>query len=148
MDDANAGREVIHAEYRFLAKLNRAGRTAEQVVAAIDRLGPSITGVPLRVIDFGSGGGAVAARLHEVSVRMGKPLAVTASDQSPVAVEYAAAHAGGRYDTIRADLLDSPFRRHGFDVAHCSLVLHHLCDADVVRALRSMADAASELVIW
>lgn len=148
MDDANAGRDVIHAEYRFLAKLNRLGATAEHVVGEVARRGARSDGVVTRIVDFGSGGGSVAARLSEVAVCRGEPMAVTASDRSPVAVEYASARADGRYETVLADLLDSPFAPAAFGVSYCSLVLHHLPDPDVVRALRAMADAASDLVIW
>ena len=148
MDSADAARDLIHAEYRFLERLNRVGRTAEHVLSEVDRRCPARARGDLNVVDFGSGGGAVAARLHDVGARAGRQVRVTASDRSAVAVEYAQSRSNGRYASVQADMLHSPFTRGAFDVASCSLVLHHLSDEDVVRALQGMAAAAGELVVW
>lgn len=150
MDDPEVDPEVIHSEYRYLSKLNRAGRTAEALFAEIASRGCCSKAENLRVIEFGAGGGDVAARLSTLAAERALPIEILACDRSPVAVEYAAARSAGRYRTKVVDVLvpEHAVVPASYSVAHCSLVLHHFNDEDVVRALASMASAASALVIW
>ena len=122
MDNADAACELIHAEYRFLERLNRVGRTAEHILSEVGRRCPARARGDLNVIDFGSGGGAVAARLHDVGARAGRRMRVTASDRSAVAVEYAQARSNGRYASVQANVLQSPVPHGAFDVAACCSV--------------------------
>lgn len=150
MDDPAVDQEVIRAEYRYLARLNRAGRTAEHLLEELFRRGVAGGSRSIGIIDFGAGGGDVAARLSTVASVRHVQVDVLASDRSSVAVGYAAARADGRYRTKLIDVLvsEDAVAPGSFTVAHCSLMLHHFDDEAVVRALVAMSAAASELVVW
>jgi len=149
MDDGAAPDGLIRAEYRYLSRLNRVSRTAELALEEIRRRVPRASAESIRIIDFGSGGGDVPRRMTELAADFGLRATVFASDRSDVALHHHRAVGEGT-EFVAADVREAaesvPSR--SMDVAHASLVLHHLSDEDVVRALRSMAAVSRELVLW
>lgn len=150
MDDPSAGADVIRSEYRFLARLNRATRAVESLAEEIERRGLHRGGRPVRVVDFGSGGGDIPRRLVAQARRRGWEVQALCTDRREPGPGPSARSPGEPLEFRRLDVLEGPERlgRGGHDVAHASLVLHHLGDRDVVRALRAMADVATGLVVW
>lgn len=150
MDDPSAGPDVIRSEYRFLACLNRATRAVESLAEEIERRGLHRPGRPVRVVDFGSGGGDIPRGLVTRARRRGWESRVLCTDRREDGPGVRSAATGEPLEFQMLDLREAPDRlgRGAFDVAHASLVLHHLGDADVVLALRAMADVATGLVVW
>ncbi len=105
---------------------------------------------PLRILDVACGGGDVAQRMARQAQRAGIAVHVAGCDINPVAIAHAraAAPAWGTENVsfFQHDALNDPLPE-GYDVITSSLFLHHLDNADVERMLRSMASAASRLVV-
>ncbi len=150
MDGDQPSADLMHAEYRFLRRLNAIGRTAGYLLEEIRRRGVAQDDRSLKVMDFGSGGGDLPRQLLSLAKDRGVGIEAVASDVSAIALEYASAHAAGRYGVVQADVRDAERSVHekSCDVAHASLVLHHLSDEDTVRALASMARVSRRLVVW
>jgi heme exporter protein A len=100
---------------------------------------------PLQVIDLGSGPGDLAKVAIEMARRRGISMQVTCVDRiTPPTVR------DGHPTVLVMDLFDAPtaLGTGTFDVAYASLVLHHLSDADVQRALFVMSSLARHRVVW
>ena len=150
MDGDQPPTDLMYAEYRFLRRLNTFGRTADYLLDEIHRRIPPGGDEVLQIMDFGSGGGDIPRHLMELADDRGMRLEAVASDVSGIAITYAAERAVGRYRVVQADVraAEQAVPQGSCDVAHASLVLHHLSDQDVVVALRSMAGVARRLVVW
>jgi 2-polyprenyl-3-methyl-5-hydroxy-6-metoxy-1,4-benzoquinol methylase len=104
---------------------------------------------PLRVLDLASGGGDVVCGLARRARRAGLTLDIHGLDRSPVAVETAIATARKQAVVARfevGDVLAGEWPE-GIDVVMCSLFLHHLEEADVVRLLQRMRESAAQAVL-
>jgi 2-polyprenyl-3-methyl-5-hydroxy-6-metoxy-1,4-benzoquinol methylase len=104
---------------------------------------------PLRVLDLASGGGDVVCGLARRARRAGLTLDIHGLDRSPVAVETAIATARKQGVAARfavGDVLAGEWPE-GIDVVMCSLFLHHLEEADVVRLLQRMRESAAQTVL-
>lgn len=150
MDDARVDQGVLAAEYRFLSRFNRATAAANELLRTVQqRLGPASSSFSL--VDFGAGGGDIARELVRLAQQHGVACSCLCVDISEQAVNYARQHSTEPSISFQvADLLQgsSVLGQGAADVAHASLVLHHLEDAQVVRALSEMAKVATRLVVW
>lgn len=79
------------------------------------------------ILDVGSGAGDVAHALVRDGRRRGVALQVTCLDRSPAMLELARARAGGdeRLQFILGEGERLPFADRSFDLALCTLALHH-----------------------
>ena len=138
----------LHA-LQGLARINWWSGSARILWPPIHALARERAGGPLRILDVASGGGDVPIRLWRRARRHGLALEILGCDVSPAAVEYArrqAERCGAAVQFCLRDVLQSPLP-DGYDVAMCSLFLHHLDEAEAVELLRRMADAARRLVL-
>ena len=98
----------------------------------------------LSVLDVGTGGADIPVSLLADAARHGRSLRVEAIDSRAEVIE-AARLARPALDRVAglslrvADGLALPYPDGAFDVAHCSMVVHHLEPADAVALLREMA---------
>jgi len=101
-------------------------------------------GSGLSVLDVGTGNGRTlrelaawahsrGARWWGVGVELGAQIARLASSDAT--------------SVVRGDALRLPFRTGSFDVALCTLTLHHFTDGDAVALVREMARVSSRLVL-
>lgn len=100
----------------------------------------------LHVLDAGTGGGDMAlaiARRGRAGAAAGR-WHVTALDSSADVLALAAAQVGADPDVrlVRGSALALPFDDAAVDVAHASLLLHHLDPADAVTALNELRRVA------
>jgi 2-polyprenyl-3-methyl-5-hydroxy-6-metoxy-1,4-benzoquinol methylase len=113
--------------------------------------GPAAAGAaPLRILDVASGAGDVALGLWHRATRAHAAVEIAGCDCSPRAVAFAttrAAAAGSAVRFVTCDVLHAGLPSGPFDFILCSLFLHHLATADVVRLLRDMAAAARVAVL-
>lgn len=79
------------------------------------------------VVDVGCGGADLALRLIADAARAGRMLEVTGVDHSDAVLAIARRRTGGdpRVSFVRADGVRLPFADGAFDVATCTLALHH-----------------------
>lgn len=137
LDGGTLSDAEVAANLADLAQLNRLPGGTAASLAAIDRLvGPR--GRP-SVLDVGSG----AADQPLAFARRG--CRVVGVDANPAVLRVArqrVAAAGTELELVRADALSLPFADDAFDVAHASLLLHHLAPTDAVRALAELARVA------
>jgi len=109
---------------------------------AIDRLVPPSQ--TRTVVDVGTGGADIPVSLLAEAARRGQSLHVTGIDSRPEVIEAAriARPAVGRMaglELVVGDGRSLPFPDRSFDIAHTSLVVHHLEPAEAVALLREMA---------
>ncbi len=143
MDDPGLD-PALHAEaLDALARINRVSLTERRLVDEVLRVAARRAG-PVRVLDIGCGDAAVLVGAARRAGRRGVTVEPHGCDTSPVALacaEERAGRAGVPLRVSRLDVTTDPLPG-GFDVATCSLFLHHLADADAVRLLSAMAEAA------
>lgn len=100
-------------------------------------------GAGIELLDVGTGGADIPVALLADWRRRGRKLAVTATDERPEVLAAARVAMPGldRVEALRLEVADGralPYEDRAFDVAHASLVLHHLDRADAVRLLAEM----------
>lgn len=147
MDDPGIDPGEHDRALRGLSRLNRVSMADRPLWQRLGRLasGRSV----LRVLDVATGGGDVPARLHGRAVAADVPVHWWLSDISPHALRVAMERlqrAGARADGFVHDIVGAA-PPGSYDVALCSLFLHHLNRADAVAALRHMAEAAPHVII-
>lgn len=122
-----------------LERVNAVSATAHALWGPLRRLAEEKR--VLRVLDVACGGGDVAIGLKERARRSGLGIHVAACDVSPRALAHARTRAEKRgvdVEFFACDVLKEPFPK-GFDVATCTLFLHHLRESEAVELLRRMA---------
>jgi SAM-dependent methyltransferase len=150
LDDAPA----LAGNLRDLRRVNRwLGGTALTGRALEALAGPTAdAGASISLLDVGTGAGDIPVALIESWRRRGRRLEVTAIDERTEVV--AAARASDpridgtpRLSFAVADGRSLPYPDAAFDVAHASLVLHHLEPVDAVALLREMGRVSSRGII-
>jgi ubiquinone/menaquinone biosynthesis C-methylase UbiE len=80
-------------------------------------------------VDVAGGEGYVATRTQRSLARSGV-------SSQPVIVDRAPTHLGNTHPAVCGDALALPFRDNSFDAVGCSLFMHHLEPAEIVRFVR------------
>jgi ubiquinone/menaquinone biosynthesis C-methylase UbiE len=146
---------------RFFGGLDLSRRALEVVVDArgperastsAGRTPGSLLDEPVTLLDIGTGGADIPIALIEAFRRRGRRLTIMAVDSRPEVLEAAAAARSAIGASVGltlrvADGLTLPFEAGSFDVAHASLVLHHLEPAEAETLVREMARVARHGVI-
>ncbi|MEO8245974.1 MAG: class I SAM-dependent methyltransferase [Chloroflexota bacterium] len=116
-----------------MARLNRLPGGNGASISAIERLRPAAAGT---IVDVGTGGGDLPRRLR----RAMPGATIVGIDARPEVLDLARAwtHGDLRIELDQADARALPFTDASVDVAHASLLLHHLDPADAVAALGEM----------
>jgi 2-polyprenyl-3-methyl-5-hydroxy-6-metoxy-1,4-benzoquinol methylase len=107
-----------------------------------------IPGAKLRVVDLATGSGDIPRLLVDHARRIGARIEVDAVDRQAATLEIARKLSVG-YPEIsyhEANILewDCP---QGYDIALCSLVLHHFSDDDAVKLLRRCRELSNRFVL-
>jgi ubiquinone/menaquinone biosynthesis C-methylase UbiE len=110
-------------------------------------LGRQRAGAKLSVLDVATGGADIPDALLAWARRGGLRAHIVASDVSPAMLALARRRAGPGLGFAVADGRRLPFADRSFDVATCSLALHHLRPDDAVIMLREMHRVARCAVI-
>ena len=147
LDDGAA----LAGNLRDLRRINRWLGGVQLSAAGIEALAAHRLDVTL--LDIGTGGADIPMALLQAADRRGRRLAVVGIDSRPeiVAAARAAAEAASvdlaRLEIVVGDGRSIAFPDRSFDVAHASLVLHHLEPDDAVVLLREMGRVARSGVI-
>lgn len=131
-----------------LGRLNLASGTCRQLWRRIAAFAGRRRRRRLRVLDVASGGGDVAFGLWKTARRHGVELEIVGLDFSPTACQFAAKRCEGAGPAIQFRTADVVHHElpGGFDVAVCSLFLHHLSLEEAAALLRTMV-ASAELTL-
>lgn len=145
LDDLDA----VVGNLRDLARFNRVFGL-RLTKAAIERLVPAPE--PVQLIDVGTGGVDIPIALLADAKRSGRDMCVTALDQSPEIFAAATTRRPGIGIIRDLDLCVGmasalPYPDGAYDVAHSSLLAHHLEPPEVVEMLREMARVATRGVV-
>lgn len=149
MDQPGLAVEVHAHALAGLRRLNVASRAAHKIWREISRLTGIEPGGRLHILDVASGGGDVALGLWHRARRRRIALKILGLDASATACRVAADHcriANGDITFEHHDVVAAALPR-GFDVAICTLFLHHLADVEAHSLLRNLQAAASRIVI-
>jgi SAM-dependent methyltransferase len=130
----------LRQNLREMARLNRLPGGVAASRRGIDRLLDRAT--EATVLDVGTGSADLPAAL--VRKADGRAVRVLASDLRPEILVYARARVGRleSVEVLQADARDLPLTDDAVDVAHASLVMHHLDPDEAVAALREMRRVA------
>jgi SAM-dependent methyltransferase len=144
LDDAVLDAHDLAVNLRELAMLNRLPGGTAASIAAIDRLAAGRR--DLAILDVGAGGGEMAlamARHGRRGTGAGR-WRVTAVESHPDVLKLAARRIGDEPDVrlVRGDALKLSLADASVDVAHASLLLHHLDPVEAVLALRELRRVA------
>jgi ubiquinone/menaquinone biosynthesis C-methylase UbiE len=146
LDDA----EALVGNLRDLARANRWLGGVWLSSKGVAALAPA--GTPLTVLDVGTGGADIPLALIDRARAAGRRLSVTATDNRHEILA-AAVLAQPRLATTAdlalrvADGRALPFPDRSFDIAHCSLVLHHVEPPVAVELLREMGRVARRGIV-
>ena len=138
---------ALVANLRDLARLNRVSGGAGLSRRAIAALGEATT-----ILDVGTGGADIPIALLAAARAAGQPLTVTAVDsrEEVLAAARVARPAIERVAGLELALADGrslPWADGAFDVAHASLVVHHLEPDEAVTFLRELRRVARAGVV-
>ena len=136
---------ALDGNLRDLARINRltgGTRLSARAVAALERDAPVRS-----ILDVGTGGADIPMTLLARARAAGRDLAITATDSRVEVLEAAvrARPALGTTAGLGLGLADGralPYPDASFDVAHASLVLHHLEPAEAIAFLRELRRVA------
>lgn len=147
--------DVLRGNLRDLGRINRVFGGVSLTRRAIDALvrAQSFNGDgPLRLLDIGTGGADIPMALLATWRRRGHRLSITAVDSREEVL--------GAVSVLHPDVVDAadlrfevadgrnlPYPDNAFDIAHASLVLHHLEPAEAAVLLREMARVARRGVV-
>ncbi len=132
-----------------LRRLNAVSGVAGSMFRELIGFARARPGRTLRILDVASGGADVPIRWAVWAKKRGLPLHVTTLEISELAIEQqqvAARRSGVTIHSLQRDCLKNGLP-DGFDVATCSLFMHHLDDAQAARLLQAMQAAADGLLV-
>ncbi len=138
LDDSRS----LVANLRDLARINRLTGGTGLSIRAVEALAE-----PATILDVGTGGADIPMALLVRARSAGRALAVTAADSRPEVLDAARVarpaivHASG-LELVVADGRALPYPDATFDIAHASLVLHHLERDEAVAFVRELARIA------
>jgi 2-polyprenyl-3-methyl-5-hydroxy-6-metoxy-1,4-benzoquinol methylase len=105
-------------------------------------------GAQMRVVDLATGSGDIPRLLVDYARRIGAQVKIDAVDQQTATLEIARS-LSINYPEISyyaADILEWDCA-DGYDIALCSLVLHHFSDEDAVKLLRQCGELSKRFVL-
>ena len=154
LDGDLADKETLAGNLRDLRRINRrfgGSRLSIEAIRRVVELTGSKGAAPLRVLDVGTGAADIPLALAAASGPWSR-VDVTAVDSRPEVLEAAQRVA----PTLRSaagitlavtDGLALPWPDRSFDVAHASLVLHHLSRPDAFAFLVELARVSSKGIV-
>ncbi len=141
LDSGSLSRSEVEANLADLARMNRLPGGTDASVRAIERV--MGTGNATRILDVGTGAGDMPIAFAR------RGWQVVAADVNPLVLDIANAGLAGMtgIEVVEADAVALPFDDGAVDVAHCSLLVHHLAPEAAVMALREMRRVARRGVV-
>ncbi|HEY1729513.1 MAG TPA: methyltransferase domain-containing protein [Candidatus Baltobacteraceae bacterium] len=131
MDDPVDSLVELEANLRDIERANRRFGGIEPLARIVEATGAT------EILDVGCGAADIPRSLIESARRQGRTLAITCLDHSQQMLAIAQARNGGvRFVHAEGEAL--PFEDGSFDIAMCSLTLHHIEAKDAIGFLREL----------
>ena len=109
-----------------------------------------IPGAKMRIVDLATGSGDIPRLVVDYARTIGAQVEIDAIDQQAATLEIARS-LSAEYPEISyypANILEwDPAQAEGYDIALCSLVLHHFGDDDAVKLLRRSRELSKRFVL-
>lgn len=139
LDDIAHQTPELHANLRDVYKLSQLMGVTRWLVKQVGDLTSASNSV-MRVLDVGAGSGDIAIALVRAAGKVGRNIHVTAVDMSPVVANIARRNtrAYGSIEVVVGNGIQLPFHTATFDVAICSMTLHHLSEPQAAALLRNL----------
>lgn len=131
MDDPVDSLRELEANLRDIARANRLFGGIAPIARVLDQTHAA------EVLDVGCGGADIPRTLQRRAQARGRQLAITCLDRSRQILEVARRQ-NGDLTFVQAEGDALPFADEAFDVAMCSLTLHHAAPAEAVSLLREL----------
>jgi ubiquinone/menaquinone biosynthesis C-methylase UbiE len=131
----------LAANLRDIRAVNRLAGGAATVLRHLPALAGRVPrGRPVELLDLATGSGDIPLAVHQWAARNGRSIRLTVSDLSPPILAAARRTLAGIPDVtfMACDARAVPLADGAFDIALCSLALHHFAPGDAVRVLREM----------
>ena len=139
LDEPGHDHAVLLGTLHDLCRVNRWLGGTRLTLRALDRLVGGVgAGADLSVIDVGSGASDIPRAVVRWALARGLRPRVLATDVSPDILALAKAREPHGLEFALADARQLPFPDASFDVATCSLLLHHFNPDGAVGILREM----------
>jgi SAM-dependent methyltransferase len=148
MDQSGLDTDSHRCALAGLRRLNLASGVCRQICRALITYCQARGRTSLRVLDIASGGGDVPFGLWKLAKKNGIELRILGLDVSANACQYATERCRAADGAIVFEQRDVVHDRipDGFDVATCSLFLHHLTFDEAANVLKKMGDAGRLLL--
>jgi ubiquinone/menaquinone biosynthesis C-methylase UbiE len=129
----------LNANFRDIRRANRWFGGTSAILSTLPDVVPAGTET-LSLLDIATGAADIPIAIHHWCAARGLVADITATDIAPEMLALASARiAGAPWIHLRqADARALPFASQSFDVATCSLALHHFDPTEAVRVLREM----------
>ncbi len=149
MDEPGHPPDVLRGALTDLQRLNRWVGGNDLTTRALDRVLETMQPAdgPLSVVDVATGGADIPRALLHHCTRSGHAVRITGVDVNDAILEQARAVTPREIELRLGDALQLPFDDRAFDVATCSLMLHHFPPPEALRVLREMARVSRRAVI-
>lgn len=140
--------DILAGNLDDLRRVNRWLGGSWLTIHALDRLTSDLrTGDDLTILDVATGGADIPRSMVAWGRRRGFRVQVHATDVNLQVLELARSVDPSTVTFAVADACHLPFPEASFDLATCSLALHHFAPADAVVALREMRRVAKRGII-
>jgi ubiquinone/menaquinone biosynthesis C-methylase UbiE len=150
MDDPATSDDALAGTFRDLARINRFLGGSRAVWSALKPLLRDVaatrasSSAPVQILDIGTGSGDIPRFIATAALKSRQTsfVQITATDFQPKVLALARrltpaeTYPGITFSS--ADARDLPFADGAFDIALCSLTLHHFVPDDCIRILREM----------
>jgi ubiquinone/menaquinone biosynthesis C-methylase UbiE len=149
MDEPAADPRLLEKSLRFIRRINHFLGYTRATLGHLQRFSRQWRRDQIiRIVDLATGSADVPRAILRWADRAQWNVRIVAVDlHSHTIAEAAAESVDPRLSIVQSDAMQTPFASGSFDYAICSMFLHHLDEADVMRVLHEMNRLASRGVI-
>ncbi len=132
MDDFNCDGAVVDQTLKELHLINTYLGGNKISTDGILELIKNNTQPQYSIVDLGCGGGDTLTLFAQLGKRKHLDLQLTGIDANSYIVDYAIQNTDGNYNFQALNIFSDDFKKQQFDIAHCSLFLHHFDEEEIV----------------
>jgi 2-polyprenyl-3-methyl-5-hydroxy-6-metoxy-1,4-benzoquinol methylase len=141
MDDLDMSGELLISSLDQLARINKwlGGNkiTIDGIKAILKNQGKDRT---VSIVDLGCGNGDLLRKVADFGRKSGYKFQLLGIDANQATIDYAI-HLSAKYPEIaykKEDVLSEEFKKHKYDIATCTLFLHHFEDAIALNFIQTL----------
>ncbi|RJE71328.1 methyltransferase domain-containing protein [Reichenbachiella sp. MSK19-1] len=149
MDDFACEGEVVNQTLRELHAINSYLGGTNISLHGIKKLIRSSPKENYRIVDLGCGGGDTLKLFANWGQKKNIDLTLTGVDANPNIISYAIQNTNAfpNISFLSEDVFSEAFKSRDYDIAHCSLFLHHFREQEFVQLIRQLYDQVSTGIV-